>query len=788
MRISVGKSRKDMDWRVKELSWDELMEQLETPVRTKETINEYKGMSKGKKAEIKDVGGFVGGVISGGRRKNGAVTSRSLVTLDADTAMPRLWDNLSFSYDWTMAMYTTHSHQPAKPRLRLLFELDREVSAEEYVPIARKLAEMIGIEQFDPTTYEPTRLMYWPSVCADGEYLFEHQEGSPVCADDILAEYEDWRDTIQWPMAAEENRIYERIAKNQGEPTEKAGLVGAFCRTYNAQEAMDTFLSDVYVPASGDRYTYVPGSTFAGVVLYNDGAFSYSHHATDPAGGYLCNAFDLVRLHKFKDLDAEAEPGTPVNKLPSYQKMLELASEDVEVKKLILAEKKKELAEDFKPVDTDWAALLTFTKKGEVEPTRKNIITILRYDDAYKDCFAYNEFSCRDVIRKPLDWKTDIDSTNGTAITDTDVRLLRNRLEASYGISGKDMIDDALAEVTHGNRFHPVRSYLQGLHWDGVRRMSELFIDYMGAEDCAYSRIVTKRWLISAVARIMRPGCKADAMLVLVGAQGLGKSYITRRLGKHWSSDTFMTVTGKDAYDQLHGSWIIEVSELAATRKADVESVKSFISKQVDTYRAAYAKRAENFPRQCVFLGTTNEQEFLIDTTGNRRFWPLDLTGAPANSVFDLTDEYVDLVWAEAYKAYLDGEPWWLTPQETKFLLTAQESHLDLDPVIGQIAEYLDRDLPENWKDLTMEQRRDFIQGYAMPTEVPLTFKRQRICIPELVYEMSKTPPDDLKVPRKDMYRFRDALNQVPGWRRNPKRQKPNGWGDQVCWDRKVDG
>lgn len=785
MKISVGKSRKDLDWKVKEFTWDELMERLETPVRTKETMNEYKSMGKGKRAEVKDVGGFVGGEIVGGRRKTGAIASRSLVTLDADSAMPRMWDNLSLTYDWTMAMYTTHSHQSAKPRLRLLFELDREVTAEEYVPIARKIAEMIGIEQFDPTTYEPTRLMYWPSVCADGEYMFEHQEGDPICADDILAEYDDWRDSIQWPMAAEENRIYERAAKNQGDPTEKHGLVGAFCRTYDVPAAMETFLPNVYTHASGDRYTYTQGSTHGGVILYQDGLFSFSHHATDPAGGMLCNAFDLVRLHKYKDLDADVEPGTSVTQCPSYKAMVEFALQDTNVKKTLLMEKRQELTEDFKPETMDWVASLSMTKKGDIEPTRKNTILILQNDDDFSGCFAYNEFSCKDVIVKPVPWKEKVDRRNGEPITDTDMRLLRNRLESRYGISNKEVLEDALAEVTYGRRFHPVREYLRGLTWDGVERASRLFVNYMMAEDTEYVRTVTKKWLISAVARVMNPGCKADAMIVLVGAQGLGKSYFTDTLAKHhWFSDTIIDVQGKDAYDALHGFWIIEMAELSATKKADVESVKHFITKRRDSYRQAYAKRQETYQRQCVFLGTTNKWEFLTDVTGNRRFWPVDVSEGAKEKIFTMKDEDVDQIWAEVYYRYLNGEIWWLTGEEEKMLDEAQESHFDEDPIVGQIQTYLDRSLPENWLDLSVEQRRDFIQGYSLLTDVPLTYVRTRICIPEMVYELSKTAPDDIKVARKDIYRYTDALNRVHGWRRNSTRQRNKTYGLQTCWDR----
>ncbi len=321
MIIAIGKSRKDTRWHNTEMTWSAFVGRLEEPYRTRETVKEYKAMIKADRDAAKDIGGFVGGSLSGPRRKAENVRDRSLITLDLDDASPDAWDAASM-WGWTCAMYSTHSHTPESPRLRLIYPLDRTVTVDEYQAIARKIAFYVGIEQMDPSTYEPSRLMYWPSCPSDGEYVFRHQEGDTLCADDILAEYgldDAWRDSRLWPTAKVEAEVRVREAKRQGNPTEKPGIVGLFCRTYDIPDAIGTFLPDVYVEGSAGRYTYAAGSTSDGAVLYDNDQFLYSHHGTDPCGGQLVNAFDLVRIHRFGAED-DGKAQDDVTKLPSYRR------------------------------------------------------------------------------------------------------------------------------------------------------------------------------------------------------------------------------------------------------------------------------------------------------------------------------------------------------------------------------------------------------------------------------------------------------------------------------------
>lgn len=354
LTIATGRSRKETEWKNREMLWSELAERLSRTVRTSETQAEYRQLPKTLKDEIKDVGGFVGGTLKGGRRRADSVVWRQVITLDADYAKGDMWAGVETMFGCGCAMYSTHSHSPEKPRLRLVIPLKRPVSPEEYQAVARRIAADLGIDFFDHSTFEPHRLMYWPSSPQDGEFIFKLLDAPWTNPDEILARYPDWKDPSYWPESTRTKARRKRQAEKQGNPREKPGLVGAFCRTYSVAGAVKKFLKDVYEPCElPDRYSFIPGTTAAGLVIYEGGDFAYSHHATDPVCDRLCNVFDLVRLHKFGDLDEEAKEGTPVNRLPSYLAMQELAASNTGVKKQIARERMAAAGKDFSEED-DW--------------------------------------------------------------------------------------------------------------------------------------------------------------------------------------------------------------------------------------------------------------------------------------------------------------------------------------------------------------------------------------------------------------------------------------------------
>ena len=294
--IATANDRFAKLWKNTEVTFDELINRLKTTTVTPETMGEFRNLPKSKQDNIKDVGGFVGGRLKNGIRRRDKVECRSLLTLDADYATPDFCESIDLFANYSYIIYSTHKHTTEKPRLRLVIPLSRNCTAEEYEAVARKIADEIGIDQFDDTTYQPQRLMYWSSTSIDGEYVFKYSVRNPIDVDGVLARYNDWHDVDEWQFSSRTVKQKDRLLKKQEDPTTKKGVIGAFCRCYDIHTAIAEFLPDVYVKCSADdRYTYANGSTASGLVVYEDGKFAYSNHATDPAGGQLCNAFDLVR-------------------------------------------------------------------------------------------------------------------------------------------------------------------------------------------------------------------------------------------------------------------------------------------------------------------------------------------------------------------------------------------------------------------------------------------------------------------------------------------------------------
>jgi putative DNA primase/helicase len=743
--IAIGKSRKETALKNKVMLWSELVKKLSITHRTAETYSEYLAANKARQDEIKDIGGFVGGYLNGGRRKSGSIAHRQLITLDIDFAKDFFWDDFLIFYNNAACIYSTHKHSAETPRLRLIVPLDREVFADEYVAISRKIAGDLGINHFDHTTFQPERLMYWPSTSKDADYFFEFQDGPWMIADDILNRYHNWKDASEWAITDRESAIPKKSIDKQGDPLEKTGIVGTFCRTYTISEAIDTYLQDSYEPTDqDDRYTYKEGSTAAGLVVYDD-KYAFSHHGTDPISGKLCNAFDLVRLHKFGLQDEEIKEGTPVNKFPSYQKMLEFAAEDTKVKAQLGLEHLQSIEDDFSDVNVDlneaetdltWMLKLKADKKGRYYSTTHNIITILENDPWLKNCIAFNEFEKREVALRKLPWRTITPSTKH--LIDCDDAGLRNYLEKIYKITSVGKVKDALDLVLHANRFHPLLDYLNSLEWDGRTRLENLLIDYMGAENSEYIKAVTKKTFIAAVARIFSPGIKFDNVLTIIGNQGIGKSTLLGKLGKDWFTDSFNfhMLGKKDAFEQLQGAWIVEIGELTGLKKADVESAKSFLSKREDRYRVSYGKRLEYFPRQCVFIGTTNDSDFLRDPSGNRRFWPVDAgINQPTKNVHtDLDENEIDQIWAEAVKLHQAGEPLFLSEELEKIALQKQANHTEHDERTGLVTRYLNTLLPENWDEMDISERYRFVQEDPLQEEG--TIKRNRVCVAEIWCEL----------------------------------------------------
>ena len=574
----------------------------------------------------------------------------------------------------------------------------------------------------------------------------------------MLERYPNWRDSSYWPESSRAKSNRKKLAERQGDPREKAGIVGAFCRTYSAVDAIDKFLQGVYVPCDDpSRYTYESGSTSGGLVIYGDGDFAYSHHGTDPISGKLCNAFDLVRLHKFGELDEDAKEGTPVNKLPSYKAMQELATKDKEVKKQIASERMATAIEDFDS-EADWQEGLEINNKGELKNTLSNMIIILRHDPLLESIF-YNELREGMDVDGEVPWKRLKRGWNKT-----DEASLAGYIDSIYRLYSPGKLKEAVIKVTVERSRHPVKEYLSGLpKWDGAKRVDELLIQYLGAEDNVYTREVTRKTLVAAVARTMTPGIKFDTVLVLNGPQGIGKSTLFSKLAGKFFSDSLSIsdMRDKTAAEKLQGYWIIEIGELAGIKKVDEETLKSFLSRQDDKFRASYGYSVEDHPRQSILVGTTNQETgFLRDITGGRRFWPVKTPGDTKLRPWNIDD--VDQIWAEVMEHYNKGETLILSDEAEKIAAVEQIDALESDDREGLVREYLNKLLPSNWDDMEISERRSYIRGDDFGDGIEGSVRRDKVCAMEIWCELFGKEASSMR--KIDSYEINAIMRKIDGW------------------------
>ena len=620
-----------------------------------------------------------------------------------------------------------------------------------------------------------------------------------------------------WPTVPGAQQTISRSQLRAGEPTEKQGIIGAFCRIYDIPAAMDTYLPGVYTPVGEDRYTYAAGSTTGGAVLYNDGKFLYSHHATDPTSNKLVNAFDLVRLHLYGDLDDEAKPDTPINRLPSSVAMVKRAAADPAVQKLLDAERYDRIAADFaadgaetplngstcapigtqtttdsaqkslpaqaKAVDISWMESLTKNPNtGLYDKTIDNMLLILMHDSLCTR-IGYDEFASRIMVLGPMPWDR---RSVIRPWDDSDDAGCRWYLEKYYLLTGREKAQDAVTRAAAANPYDPVKDYLSSVIWDGIPRLDTLFIDYLGAADNPYTRAAARKSLSAAVARVFHPGIKYDYMPVLTGRQGIGKSTLLRKLGRDdWFTDAINSFDGKEADEIIRGMWIIEIGELEAMNRSEVGRVKQVLSQNVSRFRAAYGRHVQDVPRRCVFFGTSNNKEYLRDSTGGRRFWPIDCGLAePVKSVFADLEREIDQIWAEAVDAYKKGEQLYMAGDLVKHALKEQEEHREHLPLEGIIAEWLERPIPSDWSGWDLQKRRMFWGGGLAKEEGVLLVPRTRVCATEIWCELLNGNPKDIQ--RRNAMEINAALQAIPGWRYMPRVVKMAPYGPQRGFERDV--
>lgn len=772
LAIAYGSSRQAKTWTNKTITYAELKERLKVTIRTPESAEEYAKFSKTKRDEVKDHGGFVAGALKGGRRKIDTVELRSVLALDGDRIDKAFLENYEENAPYTSLLYTTHSSTEENPRVRLVYPLTRDVTAEEFVAVSRYLAEMLGIDYFDECSYQPNQLMYWPSTPSNGVFVYKEVEKEWLDPDVILSAHPEWTDPTRLPTSSRESRANTAGTATVQDPLDKEGTIGIFNRTYfPITRAMEKFLSDVYEPTDNDnRWHYKQSSSMAGVEIIEDGKFAYSHHAKDPAYLKLCNAFDLVRIHKFGD-DADKK---------SFNAMCELAMEDEEVKRNAMEEKLKQAEEDFNDTASDWMTKLKYQPRtGQLENSVYNLNLILNNDPDFKH-FAFNELANRIEITGPLPWER---PKGNKFWREADTAQLKSVIDIRYLPFSSRNHDVAFTKVADDRHFHPIRDYLDSLpEWDGVKRVEDIFIKYLKADDTEYVRTVTKKTFAAAVARIYSPGIKYDCVTVLDGGQGIGKSTIIKDLvtSEFYSETLSLTdMEDKAGAEKLQGFWAVEIGELAGMKKADVEKVKAFLSICDDKYRPSYGRVVESHPRQCIIIATVNgERGYLRDITGNRRFWIIKLHQKKQKQKWDFTPEFRAQFWAEAKEIWKSGEELFLRDEMLEEAEKIQQSAMEVDERVGMVEEYLNRMLPDDWDSMDLFQRRNYLQGTEFGTPVHKGSElRTEVSNAEIWCECFGKSLQELKP--TDSYSIAALMSQIPGWERTTTIKRQPIYGRQ---------
>jgi predicted P-loop ATPase len=369
----------------------------------------------------------------------------------------------------------------------------------------------------------------------------------------------------------------------------------------------------------------------------------------------------------------------------------------------------------------DVKELMIVTVAHKPKTCLANAITALRYAPEWWGVLGFNEFSLYTVTKKPAPWQ----QSSGGNWSDYDDSRAAEWLQHFGILVSSKVAGEAAQTVAHENRFHPVRDYLQSLQWDQKSRIDTWLTTYLSIPNTSYSRAVGRRWLISGVARILRPGCQVDHTLLIEGSQGAKKSSALRALvGDEWFTDHISDLGSKDSRIELHGKWVIEMSELQAVKGKALETVKAFLTARIDHFRAPWDRRASDHPRSCIFAGSTNSETPLTDETGNRRFWPVRC----GELGIDQRDR--DQLWAEAYKCYQGGSVWWLETRELD-ALARQEQDERYDPGV--------------WDEVILQWIDDPKQRYeadgGQPIQ-PFTSTAERVTISDILVHCIRKPLD----------------------------------------------
>ena len=812
--ISTGTSRYDTNWQSETVTWPGFLNRLTSEELVEEkpyTHDQYMALPKKKRDSVKDIGGFMGGALIGGRRLSEAVQYRSMLTCDLDDlesiSAYDVMDTIKAQLpDISYCIYSTLKSTDELPRLRLIIPFSRDVTKDEYEAVARAVVQKLGLlEAIDPSSYRVTQLMYWPAVLRGETAIQDGCDGDPLQVDAVLEGYPDWHNIEYWPRAQKEATIIRKTTTSGStlsDPRSIAGMPGLFNRTYTVSSAIATFLPDVYRQERNGRYTYIAGSSTNGLMVDND-LRAYSNHATDPAYGHSYTAYDLVRVHKFGKLDIAAAPDTPVNRLPSSTKMNELVLKDARCLATKAAEDAKEAEDAFNAIEngdyqeaktpaatpvttvaapgaqSDWLALLERDSRGKIKNTQKNITIAIASDPRLKGLIVYDAFKDCIVKTKAMPWEKESEY-HDPEWSDSDDSSLVVYLAVTYGLEGKAKIIDAITHIAHQNVAHGPRQYFKALpEWDKTERVDLLTHQFLGAPDTQLNRCFIRKTLCAAYYRMTDTsgnGVKFDQLTVLTGLQGIGKSTFWFKLSiqDNWFADQLPDISNKDIFLKCRGHIFCEVGEMTNYAKASPADYKAWLSSKVDEYRAPYDRINKSHPRQYVLVGSGNVDRFLRGDDGNRRFWVISCAqnkeekAAIEKSVFtEMTPDFIAQVWAEVkYRCEVEHEPLTLTREmaEEADRMQEQKNEVNEDPMRGMIQAFIVRLIPADWDKYTPQEKQRYIKtGYGRYSDTAITLtRRTTICAQEVVSELYDAKLGD-KTALFSSQRVNAILSTIPG-------------------------
>lgn len=759
IELTIIPSRTSKQWFSATITWKEFVEGAQEP------------------ATKKDCGAYMAGKATSTWRKDSQVEYRTMVTLDADKAesdLPARVQGLGL----TSLVHSTYNHTTDKPRYRVIIPLmGPGLTEEEYPRVAQGLMEALGKEQFDTTCDQPKRIMYGPSAANPDQYEVYSYEAESASAQGLLERFGGFSATPE----------HKRGPKT--DPYELPGVIGAFNRLYDMNRAVEEF-GLPYEPVGENRWKYTDAKSTGGVCVYPDG-YVYSNHASDPAGGRALCMFDLVAMHKFQDLDKEAD--TPLNTAPkdrpSIQKAMQEFTEIPDVKAEMTG---VNINLRGKGEPEDWVSKLHIHPKTGKTLNDVHNLRLLRKHDPVLSGLAYNKMSLATITHKDFPWRK-VTPGKDDQLTNADRVEISDHIHYTYNMrqTSKERVNDVIDMVAQDHSFHPVEEYLEGLQWDGVSRIET----WLPGEVNAYKRSVGRLVAVQAVARMLEPGIKVDNCLILAGGEGLGKSWFIERMARGWTC-TLGPIdrgSGRDTIMIMSRSWVAVADEGYSLKKADADNMKNFITRTHDEVRLPYARETQILPRRQVIWGTTNDPTFLRAQEGNRRFLIVNVT---EKLDFDkYTSEYVDQVWAEAVHIWkesrdkygVEGNPALrLNDAEEEAAKEVRGEATEEEPLVGLIESYLETLVPENWERMPIDDRIRWLRSSEQGLVEPGTHRIERVCSLE-IWRIA-LEGKEAKISRRDSLEIAEALRKIPGWESSgAKRASFPHFGQQRFFSRVED-